>query len=115
MQAIKAQIHQRLLETIDLAEASRMPEAQLQAECLRRVSVLLDELRCPLAGPDKERLVRDVMDDVFGLGPIEEFLRDRTVSDVLVNGTNHVYIERHGRLEKTSIKFRNDAHLIRVI
>ncbi|CAN5422060.1 CpaF family protein [soil metagenome] len=112
---IRRNVHRRLLEKIDLTEARRMPMEQLHAEVSRRVDALLNEQRTPLSAPEKQQLLREVMDDIFGLGPIEEVLRDQTVSDVLVNGPKQVYIERHGRLEETNIEFHDDAQLIQVI
>ena len=114
-QQIKANVHRRLLETLDLTAARRMPVEQLQAECLRRVDSLLTEQRRPLSGPEKKQLVREVMDDIFGLGPIEDFFRDSTISDILVNGSEPIYIERFGQLEKTNITFRSHEHLMQVI
>src|SRR6202050_4452254 len=112
---IKANVHRRLLELMDLQEPRRMPVEQLHAECSRRVDQLLNEQRLPLSAPEKAQLMREVMDDIFGLGPIEEFLRDPTISDILVNGPKLIYIERRGRLEETTATFRDDAQLIQVI
>src|SRR5579859_7553815 len=112
---IKTNVHRRLLETMDLNEARRMPAEQLQAECSRRIDMLLNEQRTPLSGPEKQQLLREVLDEIFGLGPVEEFLRDPMVSDVLVNGCNKIYVERFGRLEKTRACFRDDAQLMQVI
>ncbi len=112
---IKRNVHRKLLEMIDLTEARRMPVEQLHAECSRRVDALLNEQRTPLSASEKSQLLREVMDDIFGLGPIEELLRDPSVSDVLVNGPKEVYIERNGRLEETAITFADDAQLIQVI
>ena len=114
-QQIKSGVHQRLLDTMDLTEARKMPIEQLQAECSRRVDLLLGEQRCPLTAPEKAQLLREVMDDIFGLGPIQGFLRDPSVSDVLVNGPKEIYVERFGQLEETSASFRDDAQLIQVI
>ena len=115
LQQIKANVHKRLLETLDLREASSIPLDELQRECSRRIDFLLGEQRCPLSAQEKHQLLREVMDEVFGLGPIEEFLRDPTVSDVLVNGPDKIYIERLGKLEITAAAFRDDAQLIQVI
>jgi pilus assembly protein CpaF len=114
-QQIKSNVHKRLLETMDLTEARRMPVEQLHAECSRRVDMLLTEQRCPLSAPEKQQLLREVLDEIFGLGPVEEFLRDPMVSDVLVNGSSLIYVERFGRLEETTASFRDDAQLIQVI
>jgi pilus assembly protein CpaF len=92
-----------------------MPLEQLQAECSRRVDDLLAEQRRPLSRPERQQLVREVMDEIFGLGPIEEFLRDPMVSDVLVNGPSLIYIERFGLLEETAAAFRDEKHLMQVI
>jgi len=114
-QRIKAIVHRRLLESMDLAEARRMPLDQLHRECSRRVDVLLGEQQYPLSSPEKRQLLHEVMDEIFGLGPLEEFLRDPTVSDILVNGAQQIYIERYGLLTITNASFRDDEHLIQVI
>jgi pilus assembly protein CpaF len=112
---IKANVHKRLLETLNLIEARRMSFDQLQAECSRRVDILLTEQRCPLTGQEKAQLLQELMDDIFGLGPLEAFLRDPTVSDILVNGPFQIYVERHGQLEETEARFRDADHLMVVI
>lgn len=115
LQKIKANVHRKLLEVLDLNEAQRIPLEQLQNECSRRVDVLLGEQKYPLSGPEKQKLLNEVMDEIFGFGPLEVFLRDPTISDILVNGPYKVYIERQGRLEITNASFLNDEHLMRVI
>jgi pilus assembly protein CpaF len=112
---IKTAVHRKLLETLDFAEARRMAPAELQAECSRRIDALLNQQGLPLSGPEKQQLLREVMDEIFGLGPLEEFLRDPFVTDILVNGPHQVYIERHGRLELTSARFRDANHLLAVM
>jgi pilus assembly protein CpaF len=114
-QQLKVNVHRRLLEQMDLMEARRMPVDQLHAECSRRVDILLSEQRTPLSALEKQQLLREVMDEIFGLGPVEEFLRDPTVSDVLVNGVNDIYIERQGQLELTGAAFRDEEQLVQVI
>jgi pilus assembly protein CpaF len=114
-QALKARVHSRLLETLDLVEAQRMPIEQLHRECSRRIDVLLSEQRFPLSAPEKRQLLRGVMDELFGLGPLEEFLREATISDILVNGAHRIYVERDGRLHRTDATFRDQSHLMQVI
>jgi pilus assembly protein CpaF len=114
-QAIKVQVQRKLLETINLLEARHMPREQLRTECARQANTLLTELRCPLTHRESQQMLSEVMDDVFGLGPLEEFLRDPQISDILVNGPNRIYIERHGVLEPTATRFRDTAHLLQVI
>jgi len=114
-QDIKSQVHRRLLETLDLNQARRMPHDQLHAECSRRVDVLLTEQGMPLSAIEKRQLLAEVMDEIFGLGPLEELLRDPEVGDILANGPSRIYIERDGRLEETNLQFRDEAHLVHVI
>ncbi len=114
-QTVKVKVHQRLLETLNFVEARRMSMEQLQAECSRRVDALLNEQGCPLTAGEKTHLLHELMDEIFGLGPLEVFLRDPAVSDILVNGPSQIYIERSGRLEKTSVRFRDSDHLMVVI
>ena len=115
LQKIKAEIHRKLLEVLDLNEARQIPLTQLQEECFNRVDTLLTARQYPLSGPDKRRLVREVMDEVFGLGPLEVFLRDPCVSDILVNGPSQVYIEKNGQLKLTKVSFLDEKHLMRII
>jgi pilus assembly protein CpaF len=113
--AVKKQVHARLLETLDLVQARRMPREQLLSECSRRVDQLLGEQKCPISAPEKQKLLREVMDEIFGLGPVEELLRDPLITDILVNGPHLIYVEKQGRLEETDLRFRDDEHLILVI
>ncbi len=113
--AIKLDVHRRLLDSMDLAQARRMPREHLQHECSKRVDQLLNEQRCPLSAPEKQKLLREVMDEIFGLGPLEELLRDPLVTDILVNGPHQIYLEREGRLFETDQQFRDNEHLIQVI
>ena len=112
---IKRNVHRRLLETMDLTVARSLPHAQLYTECSRQVDELLNQERCPLSQPEKEQLLREVLEEIFGLGPLEAFLRDPHISDILVNGAEQIYIERHGVLEKTDVRFHDDAQLVQVI
>ena len=115
MHRIKSKVHQRLLEMLDLNQAQNLPVEQLHKECSSRVDALLAQEKYPLTGPEKQVLLAEVLDEIFGLGPLEPLLKDPLVSDILVNGPKQVYIERQGRLQKTSVSFKDDAHLMRVI
>ena len=112
---VKINVHRRLLETLDLVAARRMSPEKLHEECSRRVDVLLNEQHCPLSGPEKQQLLNELMDEIFGLGPLEELLRDPTISDILVNGPDLIYIERDGVLKPTDVSFRDVDHLMQVI
>lgn len=112
---LKARVHRKLLQVMNLSEARRVPLPQLHAQCAERVDALLREERIPMSGPEKQQLIREVMDEVFGYGPLDEFLRDPFVSDILVNGPHKIYLERQGRLEATDATFLDNDHLMRVI
>jgi len=115
LQGIKARVHRRLLDTLNLTEARQMPAERLHRECSDRVDRLLSEQGASLSASEKSQLLRDVMDDIFGLGPIECFLREPNVSGILVNGPGQVYIEIDGRLKLTDATFRDDQHVMQVI
>ena len=112
---LKARLHRKLISVMNLTEARRVSLQQLHTQCAERIDALLREERIPMSGPEKQQLVREVMDEVFGYGPLDEFLRDPFVSDILVNGPHKVYIERRGRLEATQATFLDNEHLMRVI
>jgi pilus assembly protein CpaF len=112
---LKSLVHTRLVETLDLVQAQKLDAEDLRQECFRRVENLLNEHKAPLTTAEKRQLVREVMDEIFGLGPIEELMRDPEVSDILVNGHDQVFIERGGILEPTPVRFTDNNHLLRVI
>ncbi len=112
---LKSDIRREFLESIDLAQASRMPAEQLHKECSRRVDRLLSDRSFPLSGMEKQQLLNEIMDEIFGLGPIEQLLLDPTISDIVINGPHQVYVERAGLLEPADIKFRDEEHLLQVI
>jgi pilus assembly protein CpaF len=112
---IKESVHRRLLNVLDLHEAKQVPLEQLRQECSNRIDALLGEQDYPLSAPEKDQLLHEVMNEVFGFGPLEKFLSDPEISDILVNGPHQIYIEKHGRLELTDVTFADDDHLIRVI
>ena len=115
LQKIKADMHRQLIEVMDLNEARHIPLERLHEECSKRVDALLNARQYPMSGPDKQRLLREVMDEVFGFGPIEVFLRDPEISDILVNGPHKIYIEKRGQLKPTNVTFMDEKHLMRII
>lgn len=112
---IKRNVHKKLLDTLNLVEARRMPVEELHRECSARVDQLLTEQRCPLNAEERQQLLREVMDEIFGLGPLQELLRDRTISDILANGPYNLYVERQGVLESVDVKFRDNDHVMQII
>ncbi len=112
---LRSRIHRRLLESIDLNQARELPQEQLRKECAGKVEALLKGEGKPLSATEKERLVTQVMDDIFGLGPLEDILRDPDISDILINGPHQIYVEKKGRLILSDVTFRDNEHLLTVI
>ncbi|HEX7362983.1 MAG TPA: CpaF family protein [Bryobacteraceae bacterium] len=114
-QDLKFSIHRKLLERINLEAVYAMPGERVRQEIRPSIAALVNEEKTPLTLGEKDRLIEEVLDEVFGLGPLEPLLRDRTVSDILVTTPRLVYVERRGKLERTDIEFKDDAHLLRII
>ena len=114
---LKTRIHDRLLSLIDLSLIDSLDEAMLRQEIRRLVERILieDKMSIPLNYNERERLFKEIQYEVMGLGPLEPFLQDPTVSDILVNTHKQIYVERFGRLELTEAGFKDDAHLRRII
>ncbi len=115
--ALKTSVHQELLKRIDL---ERLIAIQAEPEAGRQrllviILQLVGEQDVPLSAADRDQVAGEVLDEVFGLGPLEPLLKDATVSDVLVNTYRTVYVERRGILEKTAVSFRDEAHLMHII
>jgi pilus assembly protein CpaF len=116
-QELKSRIHQDLLNRLDLDRLTRIPREVAEPE-IRNLIVSMVERESaatPLSLFEREALISDVINELFGLGPLEVLLRDPSISDILVNRFNQVYIERDGRLEETEIVFRDDRHLMQII
>lgn len=115
LQEIKARVHRKLINKLDLSKLENADPAAVQNDVKKVISVLLDEENIPLNSLERETITGDVLNELFGLGPLEPLLADKTISDILVNGSRQVYIERRGKLEKVDVTFRNDAHLMQII
>ncbi len=114
-QELKFSIHRKLLDRINLEAVYAMPGDRVRQEIRPSVAKLVNEEKTPLSLTEKDRLIEEVLDEVFGLGPLEPLLRDPTVSDILVTTPRLIYVERKGKLERTPIEFKDDAHLMRII
>ena len=112
---LKSRIHLELIERIDLSKLDSLPPDLVQQQIGRILEDLLAGEETPLSRRERDRIVIDVQHETFGLGPIEPLMRDPTVSDILVNGAHVVYVERRGKLERTEVTFRDDAHLLQII
>jgi pilus assembly protein CpaF len=114
-QELKFSIHRKLLDRINLEAVYAMPGDRVRQEIRPSIAKLVNEEKTPLSLIEKDALIEEVLDEVFGLGPLEPLLRDKTISDILVTTPRLIYIERGGKLERTSIQFKDDAHLMRII
>src|SRR5579875_2305000 len=114
-QELKFSIHRKLLDRINLEAVYATPGERVRQEIRPAVAKLVNEEKTPLSLAEKDKLIEEVLDEVFGLGPLEPLLRDRTVSDILVTTPRLIYVERGGKLERTPIEFKDDAHLMRII
>jgi len=113
---LKLELHRKLVERLDLAALERITdEALLTAQIRNAVIEFIRAEQAPLSATEREEIVEQIIYEVTGLGPIEPLFRDGTISDILVNGPKDVYIERRGKLSRTSITFRDNAHLLSVI
>jgi pilus assembly protein CpaF len=114
-QEMKARLHRAIITRLDLTKLNMLSPDRVQAEVSRLAEDLLLAENAPLSTIERERLVSEVHHELFGLGPLEPLLADPTISDILVNSYANIYIERRGKLEKTTISFKDDEHLRRVI
>jgi pilus assembly protein CpaF len=112
---LKVELHQRLLGLINLSALDNMSREQIQDEVGDIVLEELDKQRHALNQAERKRLVDDVLDELLGLGPIEPLLKDATITDILVNGHDSVFVERFGVLEPSPVRFKDEKHLIRII
>lgn len=115
LQDLKLRIHRELLDRVDLNNLARIEIERANAELKTVITQLLEEQAVPLSQRDREQLGEEILNEVYGLGPIEPLLRDPEISDILVNTSRQVYVERLGKLEPTAVIFRDDAHLLQII
>jgi len=114
-QELKSSVHRDLLNKIDVEKVATMRDERTRSQALAVIQDLVANLQTPLSGRERERLSLEVLDEVFGLGPLEPLLQDPGINDILVNGHKLVYVERAGILEETNIRFKDDTHLMHII
>jgi pilus assembly protein CpaF len=112
---LKSEIHRKLIGVLNLERVSSIPKDRVRAEIGRVVERLLEEERVPMTTAEQNRIIEEVLDEVLGLGPLEPLLKEPSISDILVNGFEKVYIERGGRLSLTAVRFKDNAHLLHII
>ena len=114
-QELKFTLHRKLLDKINLDALASIETQTLRKEVRGALSQLIDSEQTLLSAAERSQIVGEVLDEVFGLGPLETLLQDDSISDILVNGYNQVYIEKRGRLELTAVTFKDNSHLLRII
>ncbi|WP_240309368.1 CpaF family protein [Sphingomonas sediminicola] len=112
---LKVELHQRLISLINLSLLDSLSRDQIEAEVGDIIREELDKQDKALNQIERKQLVADVLDELLGLGPLEPLLKDTTITDILVNGANRVFVERFGLLELTPVRFKDDRHLLRII
>jgi pilus assembly protein CpaF len=115
MQELKTNLHRQLLERLNLTSLGERDRDEAEVEVAKLVRHMLAQQNTPLNLEEREKVVEQLVHEIFGLGPLEPLLKDQSISDILVNGHANVFIERNGRLEKTRVSFKNDQHLLQVI
>jgi pilus assembly protein CpaF len=114
-QQVKADLHRKILDRLDLEKLGRTPGEAAREEVLLLIRNTVNSEAVPLSFAERERLAREILDEIFGLGPLEPLLKDPTISDILVNRFDRVYVERAGKLEPTGLTFKDNQHLMQII
>jgi pilus assembly protein CpaF len=114
-QHIKTSVHKELIKRIDLDKLGEMQDRGAQQQLFTVIQQIINEQGVPLSAIERDRLAQEVVDEVFGLGPLEPLLKDDSISDILVNTYNAIYVERKGILEKTTLTFQDNRHLLHII
>jgi pilus assembly protein CpaF len=112
---LKMRLHQRLLEMLNLAVIDKVSQPELRREVAAMVTEMLEQEQAALNAVEHKRMVEEIMDEVLGLGPLEPVLKDPTVTDIMCNGHEQVFVERRGRLELTPVRFKDERHMLRII
>ena len=115
LQDLRLRIHRRLIDTLDVTKLSSLEMDRVKVEIRRILEDMVMAEAIPLSRVDRDRLVTDVQHEVFGLGPLETLMKDPEITDILVNTHASVFVERYGKLERTDVRFRDDAHLMQII
>ena len=114
-QKLKTRLHRRMVDSIDLSKIGQMSEDELRHQLRALASYLCSEEAVSLSAEQRDIMVQEIMDEIYGYGPLQPLMDDPDVSDVLVNGPNRVFVERNGVLEPTNIRFADEEHLMRLI
>jgi pilus assembly protein CpaF len=115
LEKFKSEVHRILLSKLDLEKLSRVNTGQARQAVTSLVKEIIAEMRVPLSFHEQAKILDDLLDEVFGLGPLEPLLRDEKISDILINDKDHVFVERGGLLQRVDTSFRDDRHLLQII
>src|SRR6266568_404173 len=115
LENFKAEVHRTLLSKLDLEKLSRINSSQARQAVSSIINEIISDRRVPLSFDEQEKIQTDLLDEVFGLGPLEPLLKDPKISDILVNDKDHVFIEKKGILTRIDAVFRDDRHLMQII
>ena len=114
-QELKINLHRYLLNRLELEKIANSPDEQIRWQAFATIQEVVAQIKVPFTPQEREQFSRNVLDEVFSLGPLEPLLQDPSIDDILVNGAKEVYVERGGVLEETKVVFKDDAHLMRII
>src|SRR5262245_21999869 len=112
---LKSKVHRKLLQSLNSETLRLISKERLRGEVGRAVEKLLLQENIPMTLPERDRVIEEILDEVFGFGPLEPLMKDPTITDILVNHYNKVYVERYGVLQRTTVHFKDDKHLLHII
>ncbi|MCX5891863.1 MAG: CpaF family protein [Deltaproteobacteria bacterium] len=112
---LKSQIHARIIHLLDLARLAEAPEASLMEDLRRGIEMILADQKIVLTLPDQDRLCKEIRNELMGYGPLEPLLADSSISDILVNRFDQIFVERRGKLERSAVRFTDNSHLLKII
>jgi pilus assembly protein CpaF len=115
IQQVKADLHRKVLDRLDLEKLGKTSGDSARDEVLVVIRSVVNGEVVPLSFAERERLSREILDEIFGLGPLEQLLKDPNISDILVNRYDRVYVEKAGKLELTTLSFKDNIHLMQII
>src|SRR5215813_10143212 len=112
---LKSKVHRKLLQSLNSETLRLISKDRLRGEIGQAVEKLLLQENIPMTLPERDRIVEEILDEVFGFGPLEPLMKDTSITDILVNNHNKVYVERRGVLQRAPIQFKDDKHLLHII
>ena len=112
---LKSKVHRKLLQSLNSETLRLISKERLRGEIGRAVEKLLLQENIPMTLPERDRIIEEILDEVFGLGPLEPLMKDPSITDILVNNYSKVYVERRGVLQRAAVQFKDDKHLLHII